>query len=54
MFEYIMNFFYGPDNTKSQTPNFIKTNAAEAEAENKHQKPDGYKNINTSQSQSKN
>jgi hypothetical protein len=52
MFEYIMNFFYGPDNTKSQTPNFIKTNANEAE--NKHQKPDGYKNINTSQSQSKN
>jgi hypothetical protein len=48
MFEYIMNFFYGPDNTKSQTSKPTKTNSSEAE--NKHQKPDGYKNINTSQS----
>ena len=52
MFEYIMNFFYGPNNTNSQTSKTTQTNVADTE--NKHQKPDGYKNINTSQSQSKN
>ena len=46
MFEYIMNFFYGHDNTNSQLSKTPKT----TEAESKHQKPDGYKNINTSQS----
>ena len=41
-----MNFFYGHDNTNSQLSKTPKT----TEAESKHQKPDGYKNINTSQS----
>ncbi len=48
MFEYIMNFFYGPNETNQQIPKTQKT--ITTEAENKHQKPDGYKNINASQS----
>ena len=56
MFEYIMNFFYGPNETNQQIPKTQKTitTETETETENKHQKPDGYKNIHTSQSQSKN
>ena len=46
MIKSIMNLFYGPKETETKEP---ETKETESNDEKKHQKPNGYKNINTSE-----
>ena len=51
MIKSIMNLFYGPKETETKEPETKEPETKEPESndEKKHQKPNGYKNINTSE-----
>ena len=56
MIKSIMNLFYGPKETETKEPESNEpetkepeTKETESNDEKKHQKPNGYKNINTSE-----
>ena len=52
MIKSIMNLFYGPKETETketETKETNETKETDPENEKKHQKPNGYKNINTSE-----
>ena len=49
MIKSIMNLFYGPKETETKEPETKETKETDPENEKKHQKPNGYKNINTSE-----